>query len=449
MARVARVAGFMAVLLVVAIVPGGVAPASGVAARGAAMASRAQFLSGDLRLSGPAATGNETWNAVAYGSAAGEFLVVWIDDRDDPNGHYTNVYGQRVSASGSPVGADFRITGPGATNVETYPAVAYSPTSNEFLVVWEDSRDFGTRDWDIYGRRVSASGSPVGADFRINNCPKPAGIEDLDSSPEVIYDPGTDGFLVLWTDGRDSLTRGSDIYGQRLATDGSPIGGNTRISSPSQTADEGAASTAHNPATGEFLVVWSDSRNFATREWDIYGQRLSASGARLGGDFRISGPGAAGWESEPSVAYDPAANEYLVVWSDTRGLGVTSDIFGQQLAANGARIGGNFRISGPEGTTGNWDSSVAYDSASDQFLVIWTDSRNRPTRGYDIYGRRISASGSPASGQFRITGGGGAADQTRPSVAYDSATSQFLVIWMDWRNLSTRGFDIYGRRVAG
>ena len=48
------------------------------------------------------------------------------------------------------------------------PAIAYSGATNEFLVVWEDHHwGFGT-DWDIYARRVNASGTPLSTEHR---CP--------------------------------------------------------------------------------------------------------------------------------------------------------------------------------------------------------------------------------------------------------------------------------------
>jgi hypothetical protein len=78
---------------------------------------------------------------------------------------------------------------------------------------------------------------------------------------------------------------------------------------------------AYNSAANEYLVVWHGDDNTAplvNNELEIFGQRVSATGTQVGIDFRISALGPAGsavYEAiMPDVAYNSAANEYLVVW---------------------------------------------------------------------------------------------------------------------------------------
>ncbi|MCJ7726300.1 MAG: hypothetical protein MUP76_07950, partial [Acidimicrobiia bacterium] len=70
------------------------------------------------------------------------------------------------------------------------------------------------------------------------------------------------------------------------------LGGDFRISGPAATTDESGPAVAHNPINNQYLVVWRDGRKEATRGFDIYGQRFAANGTRIGGNFRISGPAA-------------------------------------------------------------------------------------------------------------------------------------------------------------
>ena len=58
--------------------------------------------------------------------------------------------------------------------------------------------------------------------------------------------------------------------------------------------------------------------------------------------------------------------------------------------ADGARIGGDFRISGPNATSNDADPAVAWNQTANQYLVVWQDGRNHSTRGCDIYGRRVT-----------------------------------------------------------
>ena len=76
---------------------------------------------------------------------------------------------------------------------------------------------------------------------------------------------------------------------------------------------------AWNGTDDEYSVVWPDGRNpLSLRRLDIYGQRVSAAGVRLGEEFRISSPDAAADEIGPAVAWNGLVNQYLVLWADHR-----------------------------------------------------------------------------------------------------------------------------------
>ena len=80
-------------------------------------------------------------------------------------------------------------------------------------------------------------------------------------------------------------------------------------------------------------------RNYS--ELSSYGQRIdAATGAEIGADFRISDVGPDGNASydayAPAVAYNSAEDEYLVVWESDDNTGGLVDeeyeIFGQRFA---------------------------------------------------------------------------------------------------------------------
>jgi hypothetical protein len=93
--------------------------------------------------------------------------------------------------------------------------------------------------------------------------------------------------------------------------------------------------------------------------------------------------------------------------------------------------------------------AVAWNGTANEYLVVWEDGRNSSTRHFDIYGRRVSTAGSPAGGDFRISGPNATANEGYPAVAWSQTANQYLVVWQDGRTSSDRGDDIYGRRVVG
>ena len=58
--------------------------------------------------------------------------------------------------------------------------------------------------------------------------------------------------------------------------------------------DAGSASVAYNSHANEYLVVWHGNGLATDGGVEVFGQRVSAIGAELGGDFRISTTGSDG-----------------------------------------------------------------------------------------------------------------------------------------------------------
>jgi hypothetical protein len=247
---------------------------------------------------------------VAYASDADKYLVVWTDNPDDDPDTGWNIYGKLVGSNGV-LGAqiDISTTIPG----QYYPKVAYSCVQNEFLVVWKENND-------IYGQRVSSGGTLAGGNFAICTA------VDNQSYPAVAYDSLGSQYLVVWDDHRNDAATGKDIYGQRVAGNGSLLGVNFGISTNPDT--QWKPDVAYSNADNEFKVVWYDDRNDLTNDWDIYGQFVASSGALVGSNFAIST--ALLEQVEPAIAYGDTCDEFLTVWEDFRNASSTLlDVYGE------------------------------------------------------------------------------------------------------------------------
>ena len=200
--------------------------------------------------------------------------------------------------------------------------------------------------------------------------------------PGGSFNPSSNNYLLVYP----KLT---DIYGQLVDSNGSPVGAEIPISTA--TNNQQNPSVAFNSSTNQYIVVWQDNRSGT--EHDVYGQLVNANGTLSGSNFPVST--ATNGQFNPSVAYNSSTNQYLVVWDDRRS-GTENDIYGQIVNAIGTLSGSNFPVST---AANNQDyPSVVYNSGTNQYLVVWTDTRS----GYAIYGQYLTSIGVLTGGDFFI-----------------------------------------------
>jgi Ca2+-binding RTX toxin-like protein len=349
--------------------------------------------------------------AIAYNSKANEYLVTWQAD-DLATDEEFEIFGQRLSATGAAVGADdFRISeaGPnGDANREVFdPAIAYNPTVNEYLVSWEADDLATNNEFEIFGQRLSATGTAVGADdFRISEVGTDGDANRSAFRPAIAYNSKANEYLVSW-DADDLATDGEvEIFGQRLSATGAAVGADDfRISSAGTDGDAERdaiePAIAYNPTANEYLLSWRADDLATNEEFEIFGQRLSATGAAVGADdFRISSVGTDGDATrdafDPAIAYNPAADEYLVAWQaedlPTNG---ENEIFAQRLIATGTEVGADdFRISAA-GTDGDAERdaflpAIAYNPAANEYLLSWAADGLATDDEFEIFGQRLA-----------------------------------------------------------
>ncbi len=207
--------------------------------------------------------------SVAYNSTDDEFLVVWQDDRSTTATVF-NIYGQRLSGVGQTLGNEIPISA--VPTYQSHPEVAYDASNKTYLVVWQDNRNFATAKEDIYGQRLKNTGALDGGNFPISTA---KGFQG--GSLSVASEP--QNFLVIFDDTRNMPTTKLDIYGQRVSPSGQLKGNNFPISNHS--ADQSWNSVAYAAKDSSYLVVWQDWRNLNTTSTDIYGQHVAIDGTLL------------------------------------------------------------------------------------------------------------------------------------------------------------------------
>lgn len=294
---------------------------------------------------------------------------------------------------------------------------------NDFLVVWGGTREIVSQRLDTDGQ---SSGSPQQLSTA-DNRPAYPDVAANDSGEKI----------VVWSD-RLGTPR---IAGQRIASDGTPIGHVFQVDDGPHLTDR--PSIAWSPVRQEFLVTWESLGSGGTDGdgWSVQGKRLGPDGAALGSDFQINTLTTSD-QRHPEVVVLNNGEDFFVVWHSNATNG--DDVSGTSI--QGVRVDG----SGPVGTetqlnsftTGNQkDPALAVEPKWGGILVTWKSngSPGDDSDGSTILARYLDNDLQPIDAEFQVnqlTAG----DQFGARVAAHPGSDEFMIVWKD----ATR---VLGKRI--
>ena len=148
-----------------------------------------------------------------------------------------------------------------------------------------------------------------------------------------------------------------------------------------------------------------------------------------------------GAQAQPEVAMRPDGSAYVAVWAynPNNNADISARIFTIDPATHQSTGGPEFRVNAT--TRGDQTNPAVAIDSSGNFVVVW-QSAGQDGSGWGVYGRRFTAGGAAASGEFRVNQTT-AGDQLAPLVGLDDA-GRFSVAWKDTSSGSTaimeRGF---------
>ena len=196
-----------------------------------------------------------------------------------------------VGMASSPAQAQTSRLGPSVTaiaDVVRGSSVAYDSKDSMYFVV--------SAHGNLNGRFIRADGTLLG---QVSIQQMAVGYSQY---PGVAYSPdafgGAGGFLVTW---HQSVGAGAVVHARMVSTSGA-LGPESQISADGSWW-EASADIAYSTTSKEFLVVWQAQ--------GIRGQRIGNNGEMLGANLFITDTT---YHRDPSVAYNPAANEFMVVY---------------------------------------------------------------------------------------------------------------------------------------
>jgi hypothetical protein len=369
---------------------------------------------------------------------------------------------------------DFRVSSMGPDGVIGYeaqqPKVAYSPESDQYLVVWRGDHE-GDGQAEIYGQLVDArTSADVNAEFVVARIGT-AGDASTDAiEPAVVWSATQQEFVVVFTgdpDDRDAdqiVSDSFEIYAERVTVAGVPAGAPLRISSmgaddTSASFDANFADVAWNSADDELLVVWQGD-NTTNNETEVWGQRLGYSGGNLvevgTDDFRISQVGTDGATATdgraPAVAYNPLDNQYFVAWEGNYS---AADV--GNFEVRGTLVSAAGSVAGLAGTALNsgltsdeaYQPDVAANPATGDFAVVWMGDNGADE--FEIY-RQLVGSDGALSGTTAVISAHGPAGNisflaANPAITFDALQSQYVAVWSGDATTNDQ-YDVYLRRLS-
>ncbi len=336
--------------------------------------------------------------AVAFNSAAKEFLVVW--ETATTGGGSTSLYVQRVSILGARVGNPVKIAGQ-PQKLNWRPALAYNATDDNYLVVWSkeglltlNADELLSAPDGIYGRFIGSNGKPITTETLIREM----SYQEKDG---YLWHLGYQGFCLRWSAAKNKFALlANHVFAAQeqgneeiviffFTSSGVTASGPTKINKTVVGSRSIATSLAENTTTGQWMAAWENIENEeGLIRGSIFTRPIAIGGSPIGIERQTF------WNEEeaglPSLAFNPDKGNYLLVLDADGDLGpnVRWDVYGQFLAADGSSSGRVLIIAYSKATS-NAEHALLYNPFTKNFFIPYASVAG--TKLIKIFGTFVGA----------------------------------------------------------
>ena len=242
--------------------------------------------------------GNGHFPRAEYGEAVnggnGGFLVTWTQEQAGGNQLYGRVV-RYTSAGGQALGTKPVQLSDGATPAwaEAGAGIAYSPTSQNFLVAWMAYSPFR-----VVSRLVHINAAPL------------TGIRQLSAAygqdPSVAWNASTNQYGVSFSAENSAGSAGFSVFARVSATDGAMLGRQSfnQISGFARITD-----VAYSPLTKRWVMAWAQGL-FGSPGWETQIAEIGANGQVI--NMGLATRRWVGYNSV-AIANSPVTNTMLLV----------------------------------------------------------------------------------------------------------------------------------------
>lgn len=341
---------------------------------------------------------------------------------------------------------DLRFTDGAGVQLSYYKMKKTNNVVADFLVKIPTLPPGQTTIYLFYGNPSANDQSSFSSIFSWRDRTRPDTMVSFKAAVEGAWDPdveyGANRFLVTWEErlGPEDIniplphyerTIPGVIHGRSYNNDGGdPVpDNNTDID-----VSEPGSNTYHaeNPCNafgaGKFFVVWEE--NPANQPLNRY--QADIKGALVTPDSQVSLRFpicvATNGQFNPQVAYDDASNRFLVVWADARNGYDDYDVRGRLYNSNGYPVGADFPIAWETNYQG--DPWVCSDNTGN-FIIVYEDGIDAQIGPFSLYAYRYDSNGNRIGSRITIATGSPTVDYIFPAVSYNSIVQRFFITWND------------------
>ncbi len=293
---------------------------------------------------------------------------------------YTDFYAQHLSSNGSKLWTSTGVPICTASDYQKNFQVTPDGTGG-FIIAWLDDRTYSTTKSDVYTQKVNSQGVVKWKTDGVVVCKDAANQEEVS-----ICNDGVGGAIISWVGS-------SSIYSQRITNSGSLLWGASGKLVSAKTKGSNKLKMISDGGNGAFFV-WSQQSN-------LWANKVDSSGGLIWSDSGIAICDTIGRQEYGDLILS-APGVPIVTWRDDRK--GDFDIYAQILNGSGSR---KLQKQGKAISTNSgiqWAPEIITDGSGGA-IIFWGD--NRSLTYWDLYSQKIDKDGNfvvPPSPEIDITG---------------------------------------------
>jgi hypothetical protein len=187
---------------------------------------------------------------------------------------------------------------------------------------------------------------------------------------------------------------------------------------------------------GGAVITWQDKRN--STDYDIYAQRLNSAGIVQWAANGVVVCNSNGVQNNPRIEPD-GSNGALISWIDKR-VGTDYDIYAQRISASGTAMWSANGVAVCSAANNQTAQDMKY-LGSNGVVIAWKDDRNGK---FDIYTQQLNLSGvAQLANNGVLLSNPSSIKSINPNTISDGLGGSIIA----WQDSTAVGFDVYSQKL--